>query len=138
MTIKYSQLTLAESSNECQYLLVSDTPTFFSLLEEHIDLNEFIPVEFYYAFHLSLGRKRDYPLKVFLSALILQKILTIPTYSLLIILLSLCRELPSSFNTIFKLYQNVISNSTTLHKMHTFLSKLHLTNNFLQPFYISD
>lgn len=93
MTVKYSQLTLAENFSECQDLLTSDTPTFFSLLEEHINLSDFIPVEFYYAFNLSLGRKRDYPLKGFLSALILQKILTIPTDSLLIILLSLCREL---------------------------------------------
>lgn len=93
MTFKHSQLTLAENFSECQDLFVSDTPAFFELLEEHIDLNEFIPVEFYYAFHLSLGRKRDYPLKGFLSALILQKILTIPSDSLLIILLSLCTEL---------------------------------------------
>lgn len=93
MTVKYSQITLAENFSECQDLLTSDTPTFFSLLEEHINLSDFIPVEFYCAFHLSLGRKRDYPLKGFLSALILQKILTIPTDSLLIILLSLCREL---------------------------------------------
>lgn len=93
MTVKYSQLILAENFNECQDILASDTPTFFSLLEQHINLNEFIPVEFYCAFYLSLGRKRDYPLKGFLSALILQKILTIPTDSLLIILLTLCREL---------------------------------------------
>jgi len=93
MATKYSQLTLAENFNECQDIMESDTPTFFSLLEEHINLSEFIPVEFYCAFHLSLGRKRDYPLKGFLSALILQKVLTIPTDSLLIILLSLCSEL---------------------------------------------
>ncbi len=93
MAVKYSQLTLAENFSECQDLLVSDTPTFFSLLEEHIDLSEFIPVDFYCAFHLSLGRKREYPLKVFLSALILQKIFSIPTDSLLIILLTPCREL---------------------------------------------
>ncbi|WP_326906634.1 transposase [Sedimentibacter sp. MB31-C6] len=93
MSIKYSQLTLAENFSECQDLLTSDTSTFFSLLEEHINLCDFIPVEFYCAFHLSIGRKRDYPLKGFLSALILQKILTIPTDALLINLLSLCREL---------------------------------------------
>jgi len=93
MTIKYSQQSFAEIFNECQDMMVSDTPSFFSLLEEHINLREFIPIEFYCAFHLSLGRKREYPLKGFLSALILQKILTIPTDSLLITLLCLCREL---------------------------------------------
>jgi hypothetical protein len=99
MTVKYSQLTLAENFSECQDLRISDTPTFFSLLEEQINLSDFIPVEFYCAFHLSLGRKRDYPLKGFLSALILQKILTIPTDSLLIILLSLCHEILKSWTT---------------------------------------
>ena len=44
MSIKPSQLTLAENFNECQDLLTSDVPTIFSLLEEHINLNEFIPV----------------------------------------------------------------------------------------------
>lgn len=93
MAIKYSQLSFAETFNECKDIMLSDTPTFFSLLKEHIDLDEFIPLEFYAAFYKSIGRKRNYPLKGFLSALILQKILTIPTDSLLIILLSLCCEL---------------------------------------------
>lgn len=96
MSIKYSQLTLvtlAENFIECQDILTSDTPTFFSLLEEQINLKDFIPVEYYCAFHVSLGRKREYPLKEFLSALISQKILTITSDSLLIILLSLCLEL---------------------------------------------
>ena len=70
MIVKYSQLTIAENFTKCQGLLTSDTPPFFSLLEEHINLSDFIPVEFYCAFYLSLGRKRDYPLKGFLSALI--------------------------------------------------------------------
>lgn len=93
MSTKYSQLNFAETFNECHDMLISDTPTFFSLLEEHIDLNDFIPFEFYTAFYKSLGRKRDYPLKGFLSALIIQKIFTIHSDSLLIILLSVCREL---------------------------------------------
>jgi hypothetical protein len=63
------------------------------LLEEHIDLDEFIPSAFYHAFYQSFGRKRVYPLHGFLSALILQKILSIPTDALLITLLTLCTEL---------------------------------------------
>lgn len=93
MAVKYSQLSLADFYQECKEMLVSDTPTFFSLLREHIDLNDFIPNSFFSAFYKSLGRDRDYPLHGFLSALILQKILTIPTDSLLIILLSICKEL---------------------------------------------
>lgn len=93
MSIKCSQLNIAEIFDECQDIFISNNPTFFSLLDECIDLDEFIPLEFYDSFYLSLGRDRLYPLKGFLSALIVQKILSIPTDSLLISLLSLCREL---------------------------------------------
>lgn len=72
---------------------MDNTPSFFQLLEEHFDTSEFIPSVFYNAFYQRLGRKRDYPLTGFLSALILQKVFSIPTDSLLILLLSLCREL---------------------------------------------
>ena len=58
-----------------------------------ISFADLIPSVFYNAFYQSLGRKRIYPLTGFLSALILQKIFSIPTDSLLILFLSLCREL---------------------------------------------
>lgn len=94
MATKYfSQLSLADYFQECLGMFASDTPTFFSLLKEHINLNDFISNNFYSAFYKSLGRKRDYPLHGFLAALILQKIFTIPSDSLLIILLSICKEL---------------------------------------------
>lgn len=93
MAIKYSQLSLADFYQECKGMFVSDTPTFFSLLREHIDLNDFIPNSFYSGFYKSLGRNREYSLHGFLSALILQKIFTIPTDTLLIIILSICKEL---------------------------------------------
>ena len=66
---------------------------FFQLLDEHFDIQEFIPLVFTNAFYQQLGRKRAYPLTGFLSALILQKIFSIPSDSLLILFLSLCKEL---------------------------------------------
>lgn len=94
MASKYiSQLSLADYYQECRNMFESDTPTFFALLKEHIDLNDFIPNSFYSAFYKSLGRSRDYPLHGFLTALILQKIFSIPSDSLLIILLNICKEL---------------------------------------------
>lgn len=74
---------------------MDDVPSFFQLLEQHFDLSMFIPQTFYHAFYQSLGLKRDYPLTGFLSALILQKIFSIPTDTLLILLLNLCKELKS-------------------------------------------
>lgn len=92
MTVKYHQISLKETFSDCQDIFFDDTPSFFRLLEEHFDISEFIPPAFYNAFYQSLGRKRIYPLTGFLSALILQKIFSIPSDSLLILFLSLCKE----------------------------------------------
>lgn len=92
MTVKYHQISLKETFSDCQDIFFDDTPSFFRLLEDHFDISEFIPPAFYNAFYQSLGRKRIYPLTGFLSALILQKIFSIPSDSLLILFLSLCKE----------------------------------------------
>lgn len=93
MAIKYHQISLKETFSDCQDMFIDDAPSFFQLLDEHFDISEFIPSVFYNAFYQSLGRKRTYPLTGFLSALILQKILSIPSDSLLILFLSICKEL---------------------------------------------
>lgn len=93
MAVKYHQISLKDIFSDCRDMFIDDTPSFFQLLEEHFDLSEFIPSVFYNAFYQHLGRKRDYPLTAFLSALILQKIFSIPTDSLLILLLHICKEL---------------------------------------------
>lgn len=93
MRTKYHQITLKDTFSDCQDLFREDTPSFFQLLNDTLDISEFIPPDFYRAFYLALGRKRTYPLEGFLSALILQKIFSIPTDSLLILFLGLCREL---------------------------------------------
>lgn len=84
MTTKYHQLSLSNIFSDCQNKLIEDSPSFFSLLAEHIDLDDFIPPEFESAFYRSVGRTRIYPLHVFLAAFILQKIFSIPTDSLLL------------------------------------------------------
>ena len=94
MSTKYfSQLSIADHFKECRNFFESDKPTFFALLKEHINLSDFIPNSFYSAFYKSLGRDREYPLYGFLISLILQKILSIPSDSLLIFFLHLCKEL---------------------------------------------
>lgn len=93
MTTKYHQLSLSNIFSDCQNKLIEDSPSFFSLLAEHIDLNDFIPPEFESAFYRSVGRTRIYPLHGFLAAFILQKIFSIPTDSLLLLFLNLCREM---------------------------------------------
>jgi len=93
MSTYFHQFTLKDFFSDCQELFIEDTPSFFQLFEKHCDIQEFIPDVFSHAFYQTLGRKRLYPLHGFLSALILQKIFSIPSDSLLILFLSLCKEL---------------------------------------------
>ena len=44
--IPYKQLSLADIYSDCQDKLENDKPAFLSLLENHIDLDEIIPISF--------------------------------------------------------------------------------------------
>jgi len=93
MATKHHQVSFSDIFSDCQNKLIDDSSSFFSLLAEHIDLDDFIPPEFHSAFYRSIGRSRIYPLHGFLSAFILQKIFSIPTDSLLLLFLNICKEL---------------------------------------------
>ncbi len=93
MTTNYHQISFKDIFSDCQNMFIDNTSSFFQLLSQHIDLNQFIPSEFFSAFYQNIGRNRIYPLQGFLSAFILQKIFSIPTDSLLLIFLNLCKEL---------------------------------------------
>ena len=91
--IPYNQLSLADIFSDCQEIYESDKPAFLSLLQEHIDLDEIVPASFRKHFYSPTGRTRLYPLNAFLWALIIQRIFSIPTDSLLLIFLHYSRHL---------------------------------------------
>lgn len=91
--IPYKQLSLSDIFQDCQKIFNNDKPAFLSLLENHIDLDEIIPVTFYSHFYALTGRTRKYPLKAFLWALIIQRIFSIPTDQLLLIFLAYSKPL---------------------------------------------
>lgn len=91
--ISYKQLSVTDIFEDCQTIFVQDKPQFLSLLEQHIDLDEIIPVTFYNHFYASTGRTRKYPLKAFLWALIIQRIFSIPTDQLLLTFLHYSKPL---------------------------------------------
>ena len=91
--IPYKQLSVADIFEDCQNIFEDDKPQFLSLLEQHIDLDEIIPVTFYNHFYASTGRTRKYPLKAFLWALIIQRIFSIPTDQLLLTFLHYSKPL---------------------------------------------
>lgn len=91
--IPCNQLSLADVFSDCQDIYESDKPEFLSLLQSNIDLDEIIPDSFRNHFYASTGRSRKYPLHAFLWALILQRIFSIPTDSLLLVFLKYSRHL---------------------------------------------
>lgn len=91
--IPYKQLSLNDVFQDCHEKFESDKPAFLSLLENHIDIDEIIPISFRNHFYASTGRTRKYPLNALLWALIIQKIFSIPTDQLLLTFLSYSKSL---------------------------------------------
>ena len=91
--IPYHQMTLADVFTKTQEIFESDKPEFLKLLESSIDLSELIPVSFGNHFYASTGRPREYSLTSLLWALIIQRIFSIPTDSLLLTFLEYSRDL---------------------------------------------
>jgi len=91
--ITQKQLSLADIFEDCKQIYDSDKPQFLTLLENHIDLDEIVPTSFYRHYYASTGRNRKYPLNAMLWALIIQRLFSIPTDSLLLIFLHYSRHL---------------------------------------------
>ena len=91
--IPYKQLSLAEILTDCQDKFEKDKPSFLSLLENNLDLDEFISVSFRNHYYASTGRPRKYPLTAMIWALIIQRIFSIPTDSLLVVFLQYSKAL---------------------------------------------
>lgn len=92
MAAKYRQISLKDTFSACQDMFMHDTPTFLQLFDEHFDLNELIPTVFSNAFYQHLGRK-NLSFNLFFIRLHSPKDFSISTDSLLILFLSLCKDL---------------------------------------------
>lgn len=91
--ITYKQLTLAEIFEDCQNKFDNDKYQFLSLLDEALNLDEIVPVSFISHFYASTGRPRKHQLYPMLKALLIQRIFSIPTDTLLIVFLKYSQEL---------------------------------------------
>jgi len=92
MQKKSMQMSLFDTYGDVCSAMGKNKPTFLAMLEEHINLQELISHEFYWAFYRRFGRPRDYSLEGFVRFFILQKTIGISD-STLLILLRMCREL---------------------------------------------
>ena len=91
--ITHKQLSLADIFSDCKEKFENNKYQFLSLLENTIDLDNLVSTSFINHFYAYTGRPRKYQLYAMLRALILQRIFSIPTDSLLIIFLKFSREL---------------------------------------------
>jgi len=86
-------MSLFDTCDDVLSSMETDKPRLIQLLEEHININDWIPLEFHVSFYRGLGRPREYKLGSFIRFFVLQKILGIHSDSLLLNILSLCQEL---------------------------------------------
>ena len=91
--ISQKQLSLADIFEDYKDVFESDKLQFLTLLENHIDLDEIIQFSFYNHYYAAIGINRKYPLTTMLCALIIQRLYSIPTDSLLLVLLHFSRHL---------------------------------------------
>lgn len=93
MRKKYVQMSLSDIYDEVSESIKESKPELIALLEEHLDFDELIPMEFKYVFYKNCGRDHLYHLESFIKALVLQKLLGIQTDRLLITILKTSTEL---------------------------------------------
>lgn len=93
MRKKCVQMSLYDIYNDVSEAIENKKPKLIMLLEKHIDFEKLIPASFTRAFYSRCGRNNIYHLESYIRALILQKILGIPTDRLLLNTLELSSEL---------------------------------------------
>ena len=91
--ISCRQLSLEDVFSETQNIFEHSKPEFLQILEKTIDLDAIIPDSFRSHFRSFTGRPREYSLTSMLWMLILQKIFSIPTDTLLIAFLTYSKDL---------------------------------------------
>lgn len=87
------QMSLFDIYNDVSEVFENKKPKLVMLLEEHIDFNSLIPASFSLSFYKRFGRNRTYSLECFIRALVLQKLLGIPSDKLLLDILKCSSEL---------------------------------------------
>jgi len=89
----YSQMPLAGIYDDVTSAFEKDKPMFLQMLDDYIDFDNLIPYEFHMAFYRNYGRPHDYYLDEFIRFFVLQKLLGVPTDSLMLHILTLSYEL---------------------------------------------
>ena len=86
-------MSLFDTYADVRSAMEDDKPNFIRLLETHINLKNYIPIEFHMAFYRRWGRPREYTLESFIWFSILQKIIGIHSDKAFLTVLSASKEL---------------------------------------------
>ena len=87
------QINIFDTFEELIKKQEDETPEFIRVMWENFKVEEYIPTKLRWRFNKHMGRSREYLLEGFINALILQRILGIPTITLLRNILILSKEL---------------------------------------------
>jgi len=93
MPVSAKQLNFYDISSDFDKFYNQNQDNLLSLLDEFINISDFIPLSFYSSYYSSSGRNREYSLESMLSVFILKNILSIPTIDTMISLLNISCEM---------------------------------------------
>lgn len=93
MPVSAKQLNFCDISSDFDKFYNRNQDDLLSLLNQFINISDFIPFSFYRKYYSKFGAKRDFSLESMLNAYIIKSILSIPSTDLLITFLSISSEL---------------------------------------------
>jgi transposase-like protein DUF772 len=93
MPVSAKQLNFSNISTDFDKFYNQNQNNLLSLLDEFINISDFIPFSFYQNYYSKLGAKRDFSLESMLNAFIIKNLLSIPSVDLLITFLYMSSEL---------------------------------------------
>ena len=95
MPVSAKQLNFSNISTDFDKFYNQNQANLLDLLNQFINITEFIPFSFYQNYYSHFGRKKIYTLESMLSAFIIKNLLSIPSIDLLISLLHISSEMRS-------------------------------------------
>ena len=93
MPVSAKQLNLCDVSTDFDKFYNQNQNNLLNLLNQFINISDYIPFSFYQKYYAHFGTKRDFTLESMIYAFILKNILAIPSIELLISLLHISSEM---------------------------------------------
>ncbi|MDN5312929.1 MAG: hypothetical protein PWQ68_1902 [Thermoanaerobacteraceae bacterium] len=82
----FNQLSVFDDLTE------SNPSTVLDLLKVHFEIQRLLPSSWIFSYYKHFGRNHDYSLSSYVCALLIQKLFSIPTDALLLLILNVCQE----------------------------------------------